>query len=95
MFVHVTDTVFLINASTIDYKKYIVELEINNKKYTLSILEGKKEELHQLINDSGVNPQLRENINSELNLILERYDMIRKSIIQKKLNKLYGGYIYI
>ena len=75
--------------TTLKYRRYLLEREIEKKKKIAVELNIQKEECLSNINSFSSNPQLKSNVMNELQRILENSNNVAKTKTIKKLNSLY------
>ena len=78
-------------ATTLKYRKYLTDREINNKKKKKVELEKSKKQCESKINNFACNTEAKDKVRNCLKGILENSDKVTKTRVSKKLNVLYQG----
>ena len=82
------DPALAYNRDTIEFRKSLVEREIENKKSTLHSLKQHENHLiNQITSTKNENPTI-ENTLTALDSVIENNNNVQKSIVLKKLNNL-------
>ena len=76
---------------TIEYRKYLIERELEQKEDILKKLIQERENLNKNINEFPSDNASKLTIRTALDLILQNSNRVQKSVITKKLNNLYQG----
>ena len=83
------------DLNTLQYKKYLIEREIQMKKAQLRELLEEEEAFTRKINQFQVDQNLLSETQRLLSIELTNHNNVTKAKILKKLNNLYGGKIFI
>ena len=83
------------DETTNEYRRYIIQREIENKTDILKNLTIEEKRLRNELDKFNIDQQLRMKVEDELNNILEFHDNTTKNNILKKLNNLYKGRIFV
>ena len=78
-------------VTTLKYRKYLTDREINNKKKKKVELEKSKKQCESKINNFACNTEAKDKVRNCLKGILENSDKVTKTRVSKKLNVLYQG----
>ena len=82
-------------SQTIDYRKYLIEREIEKSKNKCSLLKKQKQEILVEISEFDVQDDAKRVIDGLMNAELSNSDNVHKTKTLKKLNKLYAGSIFL
>ena len=77
---------------THNYRKFLVNREIENKTKDLTKLKSEKHQLEMEIQIYPINDDIKQPILAILKNIIDNHNLVTKTRITKKLNTLYSGY---